>query len=192
MAGISKKKSKKMQDYAMSRVQIRPLPDAVEESISRAMEEFDFPDRHEAFLFLGRMGVLHGIDVGGEMLNEAEVRAELIEKFGCHWETARNHVHKAARRKRHPDYQWDQRGGRREGAGKPRKYIIEVTHGRAVVSQHVRVGKEFMYSAAANWEDLEFQAGLMVQAQGATLELSGHYECPDFLVGQADWDTEEE
>lgn len=61
-----------------------------------------------------------GVDVG-ERVELRPLAKQLAEQTGCHYTTAKQHVIKAVRRLRHPDYpdvgQW---GGSR-GGGRPRK-----------------------------------------------------------------------
>jgi len=46
---------------------------------------------------------------------------QLAEIAPCHPDTAKRHVARAMRRKRHPDYKPPQHGGARDGAGRPPK-----------------------------------------------------------------------
>lgn len=108
-----------LQNRAMAIVEIRPMSDEANQLISQAIAEHGFPSRVEAYRFLGITGKLKGIDVGGEIVNYDEAVATLISEFDCHRDTARNHVAKAARRQRHPDWTPPQWGGKRPGAGRP-------------------------------------------------------------------------
>lgn len=185
-----KAKTKELQARAMELVRIRPMSDEANELISQAMAEHGFPNRMKAFQFLRDTGELAGIDVGGESLNDKEAIAALIREFGCHRDTARYHVAKAARRKRHPDWTPPQHGGKRSGAGRKPDYVIDVVNGRAIVSR--RVDGQFgllEYSAAVNWNDLEAAAVTAVTAQGGAVNISGQYHCPSELVETAVWDN---
>lgn len=118
----AKNRSDAMQERAMEIVQIRPLSAEAQRLIDEALAALELEpegNRWRAFRFLQESGGLADTDVGGEILNEDEAIAALMEEFGCVKSTARSHVARAARRKRHPDYQVPQRGGRREGAGNP-------------------------------------------------------------------------
>lgn len=121
-----KHKTKEMQARAMELVRIRPMSDAADALIAEAMAEHGFTNRVKAFQFLQDTGQLAGVDIGGNILNNDEVIAALIQEFGCHRDTARSHVAKAARRQRHPDWTPPQHGGRRIGAGLP-SYYEQVT-----------------------------------------------------------------
>ena len=112
-------RTQQLQERAMEIVQIRPMSDEANELISQAIQEHGFPNRAEAYRFLGITGKLKGIDVGGELLNYDEAIAMIISEFSCHRDTARNHVARAARRQRHPDWEPPQWGGKRPGAGRP-------------------------------------------------------------------------
>ena len=56
-----------LQNRAMAIVEIRPMSDEANALISQAIEEHGFPNRAEAYRFLGITGKLKGIDVGGEI-----------------------------------------------------------------------------------------------------------------------------
>lgn len=112
-------RTKQLQERAMEIVKIRPMSDEADALIIQAIQEHGFPNRAEAYRFLGVTGKLKGIDVGGEILNQEEAIATLMSELGCRRDTARNHVAKAARRQRHPDWTPPQWGGKRPGAGRP-------------------------------------------------------------------------
>jgi len=185
-------RTQQLQDRAMEIVKIRPMSDEANRLISAAIEEHGFANRSDAYQFLGKTGKLKGIDVGGEILNQDEAVATLIRELACHKDTARNHVARAARRQRHPDWQPPQWGGQRPGAGRPHEYAIDVANGRAIVSQRVpnQVGL-LQYSAAVNWHDLEARAVTAVEAAGGAINMSGQYPCPAELVDAAVWDNED-
>jgi hypothetical protein len=187
------RRTDQLQARAMELVQIRPMSDEANALINQTIEEFGFPGRNEAYQFLLHTGKLDGIDVGGEVTNEAEVLAALVAEFGCHRDTAKYHVAKAGRRKRHPDWKPPSWGGRRPGTGAPLRYIIDVANGRCIVSQWVpgQVGV-MRYSAAANWCDLEERAAAAVVAQGSDINTDGQYPCPAELIEAAVWQTDEE
>jgi hypothetical protein len=173
----------------MEIVKIRPMSDEANALISAAVEEHGFANRADAYRFLGITGKLKGIDVGGEIINYDEAVATLLREFQCHKDTARNHVAKAARRKRHPDWTPPKWGGKRPGAGRPHEYVIDVANGRAIVSQ--KVDGQFgllQYSAAVNWQELEVWAAAAVAAAGGGINISGQYPCPAELVAAAVWD----
>lgn len=173
----------------MEIVEIRPMSDTANTLITQAMTEHSFPDRMTAYQFLRTTGALFAVDVGGEILNQQQAVTQLIEEFGCHPNTAKGHVVKAGRRKRHPDWTPPGRGGYRPGAGRPRDYIIDVVNCRAIVSKYVNAGVGLLqYTAAANWEELEEQAIMAVIEQGGAINLSGWYRCPAELVAAAVWD----
>jgi len=157
--------------------------------ISQAMDEHSFQTRHDAYRFLRTTGRLKDVDTGGEVLNQDEAVAALVAEFSCHKQTAREHVAKAGRRKRHPDWQPPAWGGFRPGARRPRKFVIDVRNGRAIVSKYVNAGVGLMqYTAAVNWEEMEEWAATAVTAQGGALNISGQYRVPDELLKTAVWD----
>jgi len=183
---------KQVQARAMEMVRIRPMSEEANRLISAAVEEHGFPNRAAAYQFLLQTKKLIGIDVGGEVLNNDEAVATLIREFGCHKDTARNHVAKAARRQRHPDWQPPTWGGKRPGAGRKPDYVIDVANGRAIVSQKVDGGFGLLeYSAAVNWQELEERAAAAVEADGGAINISGQYPCPAELAEAAVWDGEE-
>ncbi|MBE2200444.1 MAG: hypothetical protein IAE79_17650 [Anaerolinea sp.] len=186
-------RTQQIQDRAMELVEIRPMSDEVNTLINQAIAEHGFPGRHEAYQFLRTTGKLDGLDGGGEIVNQGEALAALVREFGCHKDTARYHVAKAAQRKRHPDWTPPQWGGRRHGTGAPLRHAIDVVNGRCIVSQWVpgQVGA-MRYSAAVNWEELDEAAAAAVIAQGGSINGSGQYPCPADLVALAVWDTEED
>lgn len=185
----TKTRSKDIQARAMELVEIRPMSDEANTLISRAMDEHGFPDRVAAYQFLRTTGALHGVDVGGEIVNQQQAVGKLVEEFGCHPNTAKSHVAKAGRRKRHPDWTPPGRGGYRAGARRPRKFIIDVYNGRATVSKYINAGVGILqYTAAVNWEELEEQAATAVTEQGGAINISGHYRCPPELAEAAVWD----
>lgn len=131
-------RSEAMQERAMEIVEIRPLSDEAQQRLVNALAALDLEpegNRWRAFRFLQETGGLDGVDIGGQILNEEEAVAALMAEFGCTRQTARNHVARAARRKRHPDYQVPQRGGRRPGAGSPQFTDDEVRDMRALAAR---------------------------------------------------------
>jgi len=190
---MTKSKTKELQARAMELVQIRPMSDGANELISQAIEQHGFPNRVKAFQFLQDTDQLIGVDIGGESLNDKEVIAALIREFGCHRDTARYHVAKAARRKRHPDWQPPPHGGKRPGAGRKPDYVLDVVNSRAIVSR--KVDGQFgllEYSAAVNWHELEGRAVAAVAEQGGAINISGQYHCPAELAETAVWDNDED
>ena len=128
----------------------------------------------------------------GRLANTTDPAITLMAEFGCTKKTARHHIARAARRKRHPDYQPPEWGGYRPGAGRPFDYIIDVVNCRAIVSQRVAGQWGVLeYSASVNWEELEEAAATAVSAQGGGINMSGRYPCPDELVVRAVWDKED-
>jgi len=191
MAYNTKKRSEAIQARAMELVQIRPMSAEADGLINRAMDELKFDSRHDAFQYLRRVGFL-GVDVGGEVLNNREAIATLMREFDCLKSTARKHVARAARRKRHPDWNPPQYGGQRPGAGRPREFIIDVVNGRAIVSKKMDAGIDLLqYTAAANWHEIEQAAIEEVLAQGGAINISGQYNCSKELANAAVWDDED-
>jgi hypothetical protein len=177
----------------MELVEIRPMSDEANDLINVAMEEHGFEKRADAFNYLRATGRLRGQDIGGEIINETEAIVALAKEFECHPRTAKRHVVRAARRKRHPDWQPPGWGGRRERAGRKRDYIVDVARGRAIVSKYVDAGVGIMqYSAADNWHELEVAAIIAVIEQGGNLNLDARYGCPAELVSAGRWDEDED
>lgn len=119
---MSRKRSEEIQAMAMELVEIEPMSAEAKARIDEALAALELePDgnRWQAFRFLQESGGLEGIDVGGHILNKEEAIAQLMAETGCVKSTAQQHVARAARRKRHPDYRPPSPGGRRKGAGSP-------------------------------------------------------------------------
>lgn len=179
--------SEAIQARAMQLVEIRPLSDTAAKLIDTAVTEHGFPSRADAFNYLRITGQIDGVDVGGELLNHDTAVDTIVSEFGCQPHTARKHVARAARRKRHPGWRPPQWGGAREGAGRPHNHVIDVRNGRAIVARRERDGA-LSYLPATNWQELEAEAAESVAQQGGALNMSGQYQCPPELAERGAWD----
>lgn len=134
---------------------------------------------------------LTSLDDNGEVVDFRGTAVRLMDATGCTYMTARKHIARAAERKRHPDYEPPEWGGKRPGAGRPYDYVIDVANCRAIVSRRVDGQWGLLeYSAAVNWQELEKMAVTAVTEQGGAINVSGQYPCPAELVAVAVWDED--
>jgi hypothetical protein len=119
----TKERTEAMRQRAMEVVEVRPFTDEAQRLIDEALEALNLDEegnRSAAYDFLLKTNGFAGVDVGGELVNKDEAVDVLMKEFGCAKSTAWRHVSRAARQKRHPDYQTPSWGGRRKIGGQRR------------------------------------------------------------------------